>query len=107
MNEWTTGLAKFLQQMFEDHANETYKFTEWTMKILGKSDFTSQEQQHDSYNCGIITIMQSFMLGRYGKLDKFGDYGGHNEFEEARKQLGANYFKRCSNKNELLRLINP
>jgi len=103
---WTVGLASFLQKMFEDHDNNAYKFTEWDMKIIGRSDFSSQEQQNDSNNCGIISIMQSFMLGRYGKLDKFGDYGGHNEFREARKQLGGYLFKRCSNKTDLLRAVN-
>ena len=91
--------------MFEDHGNFAYNFIDWKMNIRDKSDFPDHEQQQDSNSCGIITIMQSFMLGRYGKLDKFGCYGGHNEFKEVRKQLGAYLYKRCSNKTEIRRLI--
>lgn len=75
-------------------------------KNKDKLSFEKHEQQQDSYNCGIITIMQSFMLGRYSKLDKLGIYGGHNEFNEIRKQLGAYIYKRCSNKTVLENAVN-
>ena len=103
---WTTGLAAFLQSMFESNGNSSYEFTKWKMNIQDKLSFEKHEQQQDSYNCGIITIMQSFMLGRYGKLDKLGIYGGHNEFNEIRKQLGAYIYKRCSNKTVLENAVN-
>ena len=91
----------FLESMFQSHGNHAYQLSDWKINIQDRLDFEKQEQQTDSHNCGIITIMQSFMLGRYGKLDKLGIYGGHNEFTEIRNQLGAYIYKKCTNKTAL------
>ena len=67
-----------------------------------KNSFEECERQIDGYNCGVILIIQAFMLAIDGKLDKFGVYGQRNEFDFARQFIGAYLWYRCSNKNQLL-----
>ena len=99
---WTRGFAIFLQRLFYSYGNMAHEFTAWEIKIEGKNSFEECERQIDGYNCGVILIIQAFMLAIDGKLDKFGVYGQRNEFDFARQFIGAYLWYRCSNKNQLL-----